>query len=190
LNGEKSTVELIENVKSCFPNARVRNIYGSTEAGPLMSSETTIFLIPNRLTGKVKIEESELHLHKSLVSKSANDKEWYPTGDLVEVVGVDPLTIKFISRKSRILNVGGQNVNPQEIEEVLLEHPKVRDVRVFGRKSKMVGNLISAEVRSGIECTEKELMDYCKEHLANYKVPRIIRFVQKIETGRTGKKKV
>lgn len=189
-NGEKSTKELINIVQQCFPNARVRNIYGSTEAGPLMSSETTTFKIPSRLDGKMKIEEGQLLLHNSLISKSINEKEWYPTGDLVEMVNADPLTIKFVSRKSRVLNVGGQNVNPQEIEELLLRHSKVKDVRVFGRKNRMVGNVLSAEVELMEECMEKELMDYCKEQLANYKVPRIINFVDKIKTGRTGKKSV
>lgn len=187
-NGEKSTIELIENIKSCFPKARVRNIYGSTEAGPLMSSEATTFRVPERLLGKLKIVADELLIHNSLVSKSVVDKEWYPTGDLVEVVREDPLTIKFISRKSRILNVGGQNVNPQEVEETLLSHPCVKDARVFGRKNKLIGNLITAEIQMLGSTTEKEMMDYCKQHLANYKVPRIIKFVEEIQTGRTGKK--
>jgi len=190
LNGEKSSQELIDKVKSCFPNARVRNIYGSTEAGPLMSSDSTKFKVPTRLIEKVKIENDELCLHKSLVSRSVESSEWYATGDLVEIVEKDPLTINFVSRRSRIINVGGQNVNPQEVEERLLTHGAVKDSRVYGRKSSLMGHLVVAEVQVMSDVSEKDLLDYCRQHLTNYKVPRIIKFVELIKVGRTGKKEL
>lgn len=189
-NGEKSTSDLINSIKAVSPNARVRNIYGSTESGPLMSSESTTFIIPKRLLGKVRIHDHELLIHSDMISQSAQTGEWYHTGDLVEVIQEEPLTIEFNTRKTRILNVGGQNVNPQEVEEMLLLHPMVRDVRVYGRKNKMIGNLVVAEVQAlnKESVKEKDLINWCKEHLATYKVPRMIKLVSKIDVGRTGKK--
>lgn len=189
-NGEKSTIELINSIKSISPNARIRNIYGSTESGPLMSSETTTFVIPNRLQGKVRIQDHELLIHSGLISQSAHNGEWYHTGDLVKVISEEPLTIEFNTRKTRIINVGGQNVNPQEVEEALLLHSSVQDVRVYGRKNKMIGNLVVAEVKviDNEPIQEKDLINWCKEKLAAYKVPRMIKIVEKIEVGRTGKK--
>lgn len=189
-NGEKSTLELIESVKSRCSNARIRNIYGSTESGPLMSSVTTTFKVPERLIENIKIENEELMIKGHLISKSVNNLDWYPTGDLVKIVNQDPLTIEFISRKTSILNVGGQNVNPQEVEETLIKHPSVKDARVYGRPNKMIGNLIVAEVQvlNNETIKEKELINWCKEKLASYKVPRMIKLVDKIEVGRTGKK--
>lgn len=189
-NGEKSTIELIESIKSRCSNVRIRNIYGSTESGPLMSSESTTFKVPERLLKNIKIVNEELMIKGHLISKSVNNLEWYPTGDLVRVINQNPLTIEFISRKTSILNVGGQNVNPQEVEETLIKHPFVKDARVYGRPNKMIGNLIVAEVQvlDNETIKEKELINWCKEKLASYKVPRMIKFVDKIEVGRTGKK--
>lgn len=189
-NGEKSTIELINSIKEISPNARIRNIYGSTESGPLISSETTTFKVPDRLIENIRIENNELMIKGHLISKSVNSLEWYPTGDLVKIVNQEPLTIEFISRKTSIINVGGQNVSPQEVEEALIKHPLVKDARVYGRPNKMVGNLIVADVQVlDIESVkEKELINWCKEHLAAYKVPRMIKIVDQVQVGRTGKK--
>lgn len=190
-NGEKSTKKLIENIKHTVPNARLRNIYGSTESGPLMSSESTTFRVPSRLLEKVKIENNELLISNNLISNSVDQgTKWYKTGDLVDVVSEAPLVIEFVTRKSAVLNVGGQNVFPQEVEEALIAHPSVKDVRVYGRKNKLIGNLIVAEVQllPELDVSEKELISFCKTSLTSYKVPRMIKFVEKIEIGRTGKK--
>lgn len=189
-NGEKSTIELINLIKEVCPNARIRNIYGSTESGPLMSSESTIFNIPNRLKESVKIVEDELLIKSELISKSVANKEWYHTGDLVKIVSEDPLIVEFVTRKAKVLNVGGQNVSPQEVEEVLINYPGVKDARVYGRPNKMIGNLVVAEVQihKGIIILEKDLINHCKSCLATYKVPRMITIVDRIEMGRTGKK--
>jgi len=63
-------------------------------------------------------------------------------------------------------------------------------VRVYGRKNKLIGNLIVAEVQllPELDVSEKELISFCKTSLTSYKVPRMIKFVEKIEIGRTGKK--
>lgn len=190
LNGEKSTLPLILNVKKVFPNARIRNIYGSTEVGPLMSSETDVFKIPERLAGQIKIEDGELIFHESIVSKSVASQEWYPSGDLVEIICDDPLQIKFVSRKSRILNVAGHNVNPQNVEEVILELPGIVDARVTGKENALIGNLLVAEVQviPDFNISEKTLMNQLKTLLPAYKVPRIITFVNSTQIGRTGKK--
>ncbi|HMP28574.1 MAG TPA: AMP-binding protein [Saprospiraceae bacterium] len=192
INGERSTQKLISDLRLIFPNAKIRNIYGSTEAGPLMSSESEVFIIPSRLLDKVKVIENELFFHKSIVSTSVGIVEWYASGDIVEVLKEDPLTIKILSRKSRIINVGGHNVNPQQIEELILQMPEVVDVRVYGRKNNITDYLIVAEVLKvfGSDLSEKQIMTWVKQHFPLYKVPRIIKFVETIEVGRTGKKMV
>jgi acyl-coenzyme A synthetase/AMP-(fatty) acid ligase len=191
LNGEKSTSELIEEVKKSFPSARIRNIYGSTESGPLMSSDTSSFIIPSRLIDKVKIEGEELFIHHSIMSPSINCYEWYGTGDLVEIIRYEPLTINFISRKSRIINVGGQNVNPQEVEEALLLHPDIVEAQIIPRENKFIGNVITAYIIStNPVLKEKEVIAYLREKIAKYKIPRIINFVSEISIGSTGKKQI
>ena len=191
LNGEKSTEKLIIDLKKCFPNAKIRNIYGSTEAGPLMSSESEIFTVPPRLYDSLKIVDGHLYFHKSILSKSVSFSEWYPSGDLVEVISENPLQIKFVSRISRIINVGGHNVNPQQIEEMILQMPGVQDVRVTARPNPVTENLLIAHIILNYtrDINEKTVITYLKsQSLPAYKIPRIIRFVEEIPTGRTGKK--
>ena len=194
LNGEKSTQKLIDDLKMAFPNAKIRNIYGSTEAGPLMSSESEVFTVPERLSGKLKIDEQcQLLFHNSIVSSSVGSMEWYPSGDLVQVINQEPLQIRFISRISRIINVGGHMVNPQEIEELILHMPGIQDVRVYGRENPVTGHLITAEIVPDLSnsITEKQVIDFLKSRsTAAYKIPRIIRFVPSILQGRTGKKQI
>ncbi|MEE9440058.1 MAG: class I adenylate-forming enzyme family protein [Saprospiraceae bacterium] len=192
LNGEKSTPELVNNVANIFPNAIIRNIYGSTESGPLMSSTTSTFEVPKRLIGKIKIQDDVLFIASELISNSIAKGDWYDTGDLVKIISEHPLTIEFVSRKTRIINVGGHNVNPQEVEEVLLTHPAIKDIRVYGRPNKMIGNLIIAEVLTieNSQVSEKEIIQHCKKNIAQYKIPRIIKFVEKIAIGNTGKKRI
>ncbi len=190
-NGEKCSQDLIDKMKMACPNASVKNIYGSTESGPLMSSESQYFSIPKRLLDKVKIVDNELMIHSSIMSESIQKDEWYGSGDLVEIIEEDPLIINFISRKSRIINVGGHNVNPQEIEEILMMHTSIIDAQVLPRPHKIIGNLVIANIVSNNKnLTEKHILDFLKNHLALYKVPRIINFVNAIEIGRTGKKKI
>ncbi len=192
LNGEKPHQQLIDKIKTSFPNARVRNIYGSTETGPLMSSDSTRFVIPDRLIKKIKIQDGELYVSSELVSQSVKKDDWYPTGDLVKIIDNNPLTVEFIDRKVRIINVGGHNVNPQEVEDLILSHSKIQNVVVYGRKHKILGHLVVADVKlfAGESLSERDLILYCKTHLQKYKVPRIINFVEEIKTSTTGKKTI
>jgi acyl-coenzyme A synthetase/AMP-(fatty) acid ligase len=155
-----------------------------------MSSDSEDFTVPLRLMDKLKIINGELFFHHSIVSKSVINIEWYPSGDLVEIIEDNPLKIKFISRKSRIINVAGHNVNPQQVEEYLLKLPGILDVRVYGRANKITDFIIVAELicSNDIIYTEKDIISYLKEYLPIYKIPRIIKFVKNIEIGRTGKK--
>ena len=87
--GEKFDPRVENKIKQKFPNASVKNVYASTEAGSLLRAKGQDFLIPNRYKGFIKIEDDELIIHKQLLGKSDSfvlDGEWYKTGDLVEFV--------------------------------------------------------------------------------------------------------
>jgi acyl-coenzyme A synthetase/AMP-(fatty) acid ligase len=193
LNGEKSTEKLINDLKKPFPNAKIRNIYGSTEAGPLMSSDSEIFTVPDRLSDKIKIDCGQLYFHTSILSNSLKHITWYPSGDLVDIVSETPLQIKFISRISRNINVGGQMVNPQQIEEVLLNMPGIMDVSVYARPNAVTENLLVANIVPDkyIEINDKAVIRFLKaQAIPAYKIPRIINFIDEISMGRTGKKMI
>lgn len=192
--GEKFDPKLQKQFGEIFPNARMRNIYASTEAGSLFASEGDTFLIPEELRPFVRISlDHELLLHCSLLGSSESlvlKDEWYHTGDIVEPVGSGRFT--FSSRRSEMINVGGYKVNPNEVEMVLASIPGVVDSVVKSKVNSVTGQLIVAEVvkAEGFDSAElkKEIKRFASEHLQEWKVPRIITFVEAIPTTRTGKK--
>ena len=84
---------------------------------------------------------------------------------------------------------GGENIYPREIEECLFGHPLVADVAVFGIPDDYWGEEIAAWIRLHPEtsCSEENIRDFCREHLAHFKTPRYIRFVDAFPMTVTGK---
>jgi long-chain acyl-CoA synthetase len=84
---------------------------------------------------------------------------------------------------------GGYNVYPREIEEVLYEHPDVREAAVIGVPHENLGEEVGAAValKDGAETSEDELRSYVKDQVAAYKYPRKIWFVDELPKGPTGK---
>ncbi len=112
---------------------------------------------------------------------------WYHTGDL----GKEDADGYFfiVDRKKDMIIVGGLNVYPREIEEVLYTHPAVGDAAVIGMPDRLRGEDAMAVVvlKPGTEASGRELILYCRERLANYKVPRKIVFREALPRGGTGK---
>jgi long-chain acyl-CoA synthetase len=112
---------------------------------------------------------------------------WLHTGDMAQV---DEDGYFFIvDRKKDMIIRGGYNVYPREIEEVLYEHPAVREAAVLGVPHDEYGEEVGAAVtlKDGEEVSEQELRDYVKEQVAAYKYPRIVWFVDDLPKGPTGK---
>jgi long-chain acyl-CoA synthetase len=84
---------------------------------------------------------------------------------------------------------GGENIYPREIDEVLYQHPAVSAAAVVGVPDDLYGEEVAGFVvlRDGGEASERELIEFCKARLADYKCPKTIRFVKDIPKGPTGK---
>jgi long-chain acyl-CoA synthetase len=112
---------------------------------------------------------------------------WLHTGDMAKV---DEDGYFFIvDRKKDMIIRGGYNVYPREIEEVLYEHPDVREVAVVGVPHDDLGEEVGAAValKEGADASEDELRSFVKEQVAAYKYPRKIWFVDELPKGPTGK---
>ncbi|MDD3627396.1 MAG: fatty acid--CoA ligase family protein [bacterium] len=188
--GEKLSENFKNRLKKLFPNARIRNIYASTEAGSLFASEGEGFYIPTKFKDKIRIEDNEILIHQSLLGNSDHltlNDNWYHSGDIVQITETEPrLVFRFINRKNEMINVGGYKVNPEEIEEELLKNHKISAARVYGKPNPILGNILCADiVAQGI--SERDIRSGLK--LQNFKIPRIINFKDKIDLTRTGKTK-
>ncbi|MFH8734442.1 MULTISPECIES: long-chain-fatty-acid--CoA ligase [unclassified Streptomyces] len=112
---------------------------------------------------------------------------WFHSGDLARV---DEDGYYFIvDRKKDLVIRGGYNVYPREIEEVLYRHPDVAEAAVIGVPDPARGEEVAAVVvlRPGAGTTTDELRDYVRQRVAAYKYPRIVRFVDALPKGATGK---
>jgi long-chain acyl-CoA synthetase len=95
-------------------------------------------------------------------------------------------------RLSFKINSGGNNIFPQEIEDLLIQHPAVRDVAVFGIPDEDMGELVKAvvELQPGFgpgPQLETELLDFCRSKLAIFKCPRTIDFTEQLPRDPSGK---
>jgi len=189
--GEKFDSRLSTELLKAFPNAKLRNIYASTEAGTILESREEGFTIKDE--SLCRIMDGELFIHRSLMGESSDiileSDVWYATGDMVEIIDEDPLCFRFLQRKNEMINVGGYKVNPYEVEQVLESHPHVRQAYVYGKANPVLGNILMADIVSNEPLTEKELRNFLSRLLQPYKVPRIINFVSSIELTRSGKMK-
>lgn len=192
--GEKYDSSLEEKIQSVFQNAKINNIYASTEAGSLFTAQGDIFEIKIEHQDLIKItEQNELYIHQSLLGNSSSfllEDKWFATGDLVEVI--DDSHFRFVSRQSDMINIGGYKVNPLEVENFLIQVPGIKDILVKGEKNSVTGEIIVADVIKSDEVDDKELKKAIKQfassHLQEWKVPRIIKFVDELPMTRTGKK--
>jgi acyl-CoA synthetase (AMP-forming)/AMP-acid ligase II len=112
---------------------------------------------------------------------------WLHTGDLGVLRSTGELEYK--GRLKEMLRVGGENIAPAEIEEVLSQHPKVRQVAVVGIPDDRLIEVAAAvlELKPGETCTAEEIVAFCKARLASYKVPRAVAFVESLPMTGSGK---
>lgn len=189
--GEKFDEHTLMQLTSLFPNAKLTNVYASTEAGTLFASKGNEFCIKEDMKDKVCVRDGELLIHKSLLAQSESikfDGEWYHTGDLIEVSCDAPLTFHFVSRKTEMINVGGYKVNPTEVEEVLRECKGVSDAYVYSKDNRIMGKIILCDVvRTSSDVTEKSIREQLQQKLQEFKIPRMIKFVEHLNMTRTGK---
>jgi acyl-CoA synthetase (AMP-forming)/AMP-acid ligase II len=112
---------------------------------------------------------------------------WFPTGDLAETDAAGRIFIR--GRKRGVINVSGMKVFPEEVEEVLRQHPAVAECRVRGTHHPVVGMIPVADVvpHEGTGLRPRELADWCRARLSAYKVPARFRRVAQLELTASGK---
>jgi len=112
---------------------------------------------------------------------------WFHTGD----IGYrDPEGYFYIAdRKSDMIIRGGENIYPREIDDLLYTHPAVAAAAVIGVPDQLYGEEVAAFIvlKEGESASETAIIEFCKQHLGDYKCPKTVRFVADIPKGPTGK---
>jgi acyl-CoA synthetase (AMP-forming)/AMP-acid ligase II len=112
---------------------------------------------------------------------------WFHSGDLLRQD--EEGFFYVVDRKKDMIISGGENIYPAEIEEVLFQHPKIMECAVFGVFDEDWGESVKAVVacKAGEKLTEEEVQEHCKQHLAGYKKPKSVDFIDILPRNPAGK---
>jgi len=163
-----------------FPDNDVRlvDIDTGTKEMPTGEPGELIFQGPSLMTGYWK------NPHET---KLAVRDGWLYTGDIA--YRDDDGFLFIVDRKKDMILAGGFNIYPRDIDEVMYTHPKVLNSCTLGVPDPKRGETVKVfiQTKPGQNLTEQEVIDYCKERLTPYKVPKIVEFIDELPVTSVGK---
>ncbi|WP_046175400.1 fatty acid--CoA ligase family protein [Domibacillus indicus] len=210
--GASMPVSLLEQFEQKF-NVQISEGYGLSEASPVTtfnpldrprkagSIGCSISNVENKIVNELGEEAGNGQIGELIVkgpnvmkgyykmpeeTAAAIRNGWLYTGDLAYRDNEGYFHI--VDRKKDLIIVGGYNVYPREVEEVLYGHEKIIETAVLGAPDPDYGEAVLAfVVQRGDSLTEEDIRLYCSERLASYKVPKSIEFLQELPKNTTGK---
>lgn len=207
--------ELIRKIKAIFPEVKVQNIYGQTENSPAATTLKDHYALekvgsvgepvpgtqvqvvdeqgkplPTGQVGEIVIKGPQLmkgYLKNEEATKQAIRNGWLYSGDLGRM-DEDGL-LYIVDRKKDMINRGGENVYPVEVEEVLYEIPEILEAAVIGIPHKVYGEVPKAYavLKEGKELKEEDVLTICSKKLAKYKLPVEVEFIDSLPRNASGK---
>lgn len=214
--GGNMPIEKLRQLIDIFPTVGFIQTYGQTEASPRVTALLPIDAIrkigsvgkpiPNVIVRIVdekgqdvtNSECGEIIVHGDNVMKGYYKRPdetemtikngWLYTGDFGFFDNEE--YIYLVGRKKNMIISGGLNIYPEEIEELLVCHPKVKEVCVIGESHEMLGEVPIAKIvlkENEDRISEGDIKNYCMDFLANYKVPMRVEFLNELPKTDTGK---
>jgi long-chain acyl-CoA synthetase len=187
-------------IASCNPATEEARKIGSIGL-PFPSTDIKILDLEVNEKELPKGEDGEIAIHGAQVMKGywnrpeeteavfcdIDGKRYFLTGDIGHID--DDGFIVITDRKKDLVLVGGFNVYPREVEDIIFEHPKVAMAAVIGVPDKRSGESVKAfiQVKPGETVSEDDILAYCKENMAGYKRPRQIEFREELPVSAVGK---
>ena len=203
MGGEAADQATLDRVKAAFPSARITHTYASTEAGVVFAVHDGLEGFPTSYLDQtahgiqLRIRDGYLEIRtpnrmQAYVSENAQplrDDGWLSTTDQCEIVGE---RVFILGRADKTINVGGYKVYPLAIEKLILSQPGVAEARVYGVSNPISGALVAADVvlspGEDPAAARPRILAACRAQLASFQVPRVLKIVDTIETGASGKK--
>jgi len=207
-------VSLKRKMMEKFPGLVILDMFGQTEMTPITTFriDTDPAKLKDRSIGKpmlnAKIVDDqgtelpqgqigEIIYQSSTVMKGYYKDEdktkevikdgWFFSGDLgyIDEEG----EIRVVERKKECITSGGEKIFPQEVEEIIHEHPKVKDVCVIGVPDETWGSAVRAVVllKDGTQASAEEIIEFCKDKMAGYKRPKSVLFAESFPISPVGK---
>ncbi|MGE0094214.1 MAG: class I adenylate-forming enzyme family protein [Alphaproteobacteria bacterium] len=175
-----------------LPEVRARNCgrpYRGTEVG-IINLETGAFEPPG-VTGEIVtrgwMQMNGYYKQPDETAKVLRPDGWLRMGDLgyLDEEGF----LHFVGRVKNMIRVGGENVSAEEVEAFLLKHPKIKMAAVIGVPDDRLLEVVMAiiQIHPGQNLSAQDVMDYCSTQLANFRVPRYVRFIDEWPLTGSGK---
>ena len=201
LGGETADAAVLAALASQFPKARISHIFASTETGVAFSVTDKKPGFPRAyLDGlsngvRIRIEDGRLQVWKEISGSSGSaaaspgNGSWIETGDMVKVLGD---RVYFLGRVNGIINVGGDKVHPEEVEQVLLDHPAVLGAKVYAKKNPITGAIVAADLvlinsKDDVDAVRNSIREHATLHLKRHQVPAFLRIVKDLHVNSSGK---
>jgi len=202
LGGEIAEQSVLDSLVKKFPNAKIRHIYASTEVGVGFSVSDVkegfpaswFVNPPNGIelalteSGCLKVKSTNIRQSYLTGGNILSDGGYADTGDMIEIVEGRAL---FKGRANGTINVGGNKVQPEEIEKVIHAVNGVAIAQVSGLANSMMGNLVVAKVvaHSGVDHAElkSSVMLACRSQLEAYERPAMLQIVEDVVISAVGK---
>lgn len=193
---------LLKHLNTLFPDIKLQQTYGLIELGVMRSQSQDNGSLWVKIGGEgyqtrvvdgiLQIKSDSAMLGYLNAKSPFTEDGWFITGDSVEVDGE---YFKILGRKSEMINVGGEKVFPQEVENVILEIPEVEDVVVYAESNAFTGKIVCAKIKYNGSETKAEVVKkvkkYCRTKLESFKVPVKIELVDStFESDRFKKSRV
>ncbi|MCP4123645.1 MAG: long-chain fatty acid--CoA ligase, partial [Bacteroidetes bacterium] len=201
---ELSGAQVVEGfgISEASPATSINPVGGTNKAGsiglPLPNTEVKIVDFSDKSRELATGEEGELLIKGPQVSengyfKMAEETEktfvdgWLYTGDIAKLD--DEGYIYIVDRIKDMIIAGGYNIYPRDIDEVLFAHPKIVEACAKGVPDEYRGETVKAYIvlKPGETMTDKDVIDFCKQELAAYKVPKIVEFMDELPKSAVGK---
>jgi fatty-acyl-CoA synthase len=209
------TPPILAKAREIFPCANFNQLYGSTEAGMVSAlrsedherwSQTTgrqALLTESRIVddegkavpvggvGEIIVNQRTMGMigywRNPEATRETIRDGWIYTGDLARVEPEGFFTL--VDRRKDVIISGGENIYPKEVENVIATHPAVREIAVFGLPDPLYGESVCAAVVlwPGRHATAEELEAHCRAHLAAYKRPRRVEFLDALPRNASDK---
>lgn len=175
--GEAVDSSLIKKVAKYFPNAKIKNIYASTEYGTLFASNKEYFEYSKKISKIVQLKNNKIFILKN--------HNWEDTGDIIE--WIDSTKFKIIGREHNLINVGGYKVNPINVEAQINALDYVVNSKVYSKQNSILGNAIIADIIVNEDINKVAIKKDLKGKLESYEIPLKINIVKSLDITDTGK---
>lgn len=185
--------EAASQVATTFPNDAARK--AGTVGKPLMFTEVKIVNAngqkqPANEYGEILVKGETVmqgYYNNPTATAETLQDGWLHTGDIGYLDAEGDLWL--VQRRSDLIVTGGENVYPAEVEAVLRKHPTIKDVAVIGIADPEWGQKVASAIvlNEGQSATVDTIETYARQHLAGYKIPRIIKFVDELPLTGSGK---